>query len=172
MVSLKENQVQLNDGRIVTISTGKVRHFDAAVKAMGDDKPERFARYLVPYICKVDGKVLTTEEYCDLFLEESMPIQKKILELNGFNHNNKEGAQFNEVNLPNGKTVFVARAKMAELDKAQDMAGKDTHKTIRYLMPLLVVVDNKHLIMEDFEAMPLDCYMPIQLKLQELNPFL
>jgi len=172
MVSLKENQVLLKDGRIVTVSVGKVRHLDAAQKELGSDDATKLARRLVPYVCQIDGKALSYDEYSDMFMYDAMPIQTKVLELNGFMHENKPDAADNEVNLPNGKTAVVGYGKFTELDKATKNAGKDTHKIVRYLMPLLVAIDGKHLIMEEYENMTLDCYIPIQTKMTALNGFL
>jgi hypothetical protein len=172
MVNLLKNTVELKDGRIVTVKVGKVRHLDAAQKELGADDATKLARFLVPHLCTIDGKPLSKDEYLDMFMYDSMPIQTKVLELNGFLFENSSEAKENEVVLPDGRKAIIGYGKFEQLDKATRDAGKETHKIVRYLMPLLVAIDGKHLIMEDYENMPLDCYIPIQTKLTALNGFL
>lgn len=62
------------------------------------------------------------------------------------------------IELPSGKVATIFKGKGKHVRQAQNLMGDDSSLYLNALMSLLVHVDDKPLLMEDFDEMDMDDY--------------
>lgn len=65
---------------------------------------------------------------------------------------------FKVVELPSGKTATIFKGKGKHVREAQRLMGDDNSLYLPALMSMLVQVDGKSLLMEDYDEMDMDDY--------------